>query len=179
MMKKNYLASLLCVLLFISGCSKEESDLRVAEFEIPIIHGYHVRTGEGLMAGSYGYGVPNVRLGDSQDYFQSNYFFLCYPNPPIANMFNVFTKSPFNNELKKLWITHAILRPPFDAGIVLHDDWNNFVAGGAPVLEVEFTQKEIRLDVTHLNNGYYRVYLKIDNHVFYDNLVVNKQFIGL
>jgi len=178
-MKKTYLSILFCALLLMAGCTKEKADLRVAEFEIPIIHGYHVRDGDGSMVGNYGYGVPNLRLGDGEGYFDSNYFFVCYPNPPIANKVNVLTKSPFNNEPKKLWITHAILRPPFDAGIVTNDDWNNFVAGGAPLFELEFTQKEIRLDVTELSEGYYRVYLKIDNQIFYDNLVVIKNYLGL
>lgn len=175
-MKINYLVSSLCALLLVLGCTKEEADLRVPEFEIPVIHGYYVRDGTGSFMGSYGYGKPNVRLGDVPDYWQSNYFFVIYPNPPVLNTLYVLTKSPSHNNVKKLWITHAVLRPPFDPGVVPQDGRNNFVAGGAPLFEVEFTQEEIRLDLTELDDGYYRVYVKINNQVLYDNLVVNRQF---
>ena len=176
MMEKKSLICLLCALVFISGCTKEEADLRIPEFEIPVIHGYYVRDAYGSIIGAYGYGEPNVRLSDAPDYMQSNNYLLMYPNPPISNILNVHTKSPSSSKVKKLWITHAVLRPPFDSGIVPQDGWNNFVAGGAPLFEVEFTQDDIRLDLTELLDGYYRVYVKIDNYLLYDNLVVNRRF---
>jgi hypothetical protein len=174
-MSKSYLTALLFALISVFGCTKEEADFRVPEFEIPVIHGYFARDINGNGMGAFGYAKPNVNLGDKSSLHDSNYYIIAFPNP-MHDFLNVITKSPDENEVKKLWITRAILRPPFDNGTVLTDSWNNFVAGGSPLLQVEFTQKNVFLDLTELANGYYRVYLKVNDLLLYDNLVIDREF---
>jgi hypothetical protein len=174
-MNKTNLAAFIIALISVFGCTKEEADLRVPEFEIPVIHGYFARDVIGNNMGVYGYGKPNVNLGDKSNYHDSDYFVTMFPNP-MHNFLSVMAKSPDENEVKKLWITQAILRPPFGTGIVSTDGWNNFVAGGSPLLQMEFTENNVHLNLTDLPNGYYRVYIKVNGHLLYDNLVIDRDF---
>jgi hypothetical protein len=168
-----------CLVVFITfifiGCTKEEADFRLPQFEVPVIHGYFARDAAGSHMGIYGYDRPNVNLGDHSDFRQARYFFMFFPNP-THNSVGIYAKSPDESEVKKLWITRAVLRPPFDVGTVWADDKNNFIAGGAPLLQREFTGENIYLDLTDLPNGYYRIYVKINNLLLYDNLVIDRTF---
>ncbi len=175
-MNKTNLAALIHLIIFFFGCTKEEADFRLPEFEVPVIHGYFVRAENSLTVGYLGYATPNVNLGDGATLETSNYYLLMFPNP-IHNFLTVEIKSPDKTEVKKLWITHAVLKPPLYSGTVLTDNWNNFVAGGSPVLQKKFTQNTVFLDLTDLPDGYYRLYIKVNDHLLYDNLVVDREFI--
>jgi hypothetical protein len=175
-MTKTKLLFLFSALIFITGCTKEEADFRDGGFEIPVIHGYHARDETGNSQGRYGYGIPNVKLGDDANFWDSRFFLTIFPNP-IHNFLTVMMKTPDVNDVKKLWISRAIMRPPFEYGTILTDDKNNFIAGGSPLLQVEFTGDSAFLDLTALPNGYYRVYVEVNGEVFYDNLVVDRDYI--
>jgi len=169
------LGILIFALVAVSGCTKEEADFRIADFATPFIHGYFARDEAGNPMGVYGYAQPNVNLGDKSSFYESNYYVTIFPNP-THNYLSVYTKSPEPNQMKKLWITPAILRPPFENGAVLTDSWNNFVAGGYPLLQLKFMENNAYLDLTDLPNGYYRLYLKVNDQLLFDNLVIDREF---
>ena len=54
------------------GCSKEEADIRLSEFEIPVITGYELRDEQGVTKGTYG--IPNIKLGNGSNSHNSNFF---------------------------------------------------------------------------------------------------------
>ena len=57
---------------------------------------------------------------------------------------------------------------PIDIGMT------NIKVGGAPFIQIEFKSDNLAVDLTSLDQGYYRIYLKVDKYIFYDNLVIDK-----
>lgn len=172
MKKIHYTVAILFLIMF-SGCTKEDAEIRFPQFEVPQFKGYYAHNEAGNYMGRYG--MPNVNLGDQDTWENSRYHILMFPNP-AHNRSTVFIKSPVQNQEKKLWLTRAIPTLPFEPTIVESDTWNNFVAGGAPLLQGEFTQREAYLDISALPDGYYRLYVEMDGLIFYDNLLIDRSF---
>lgn len=167
------LTGVILFLIMNLGCTKEEADIRFPQFEVPQFTGYYARDEAGHYMGRYG--MPNVNLGDQYTWENSRYHITMFPNP-AHNRSTVFIKSPNQNQMKKLWLTRAIPTLPFEPTIVESDNWNNFVVGGAPLLQGEFTQREAYLNISDLPNGYYRLYVEMDGLIFYDNLLIDRSF---
>lgn len=165
----------LIILMIASGCSKEENDFRYPELGVPVIHGFWLRDEVGITMGSLGYSTPNVKLGDQSDDFSSPFFFYFYPNP-IHNFLSIYSKIPSGDLPRKFWITHALFRPPGFTAIPQMDGMGNMVAGGFPLVYGEFTGNHMFLNLSELPDGYYRVYLKVQGQIFYDNLVIDRNF---
>jgi hypothetical protein len=169
--------SLLIILASLSiapGCNKEQADLRMPEFEVPVITGYLVRDEAAQHQGNIG--QPNVNLGHPSGNWDSEYFITFFPNPAI-NRGTIYMKSPNEYDVKKVWLTQAVFRPPYSIPGISTDGMNNFIAGGAPLLQVEVTERNLMLDLTDIPTGYYRLYVSVNGHVFYDNIVIDKNFI--
>lgn len=173
-MNRNSLLILLVILVLSSGCSKEEAELRMPEFEVPVVTGFRMRDEAGIFMGSIG--IPNVKLGHPTGDWNSEYFITFFPNPAM-NQGTVYMKSPGEYDVKKVWLTRAVFRPPFDTPGIATDGMNNFIAGGAPLLQGETTNQNLLLNLTHLPSGYYRLYISVNGHLFYDNIVIDKNFI--
>lgn len=92
------------LLSLLLSCTKDQPDLRLSDFEIPEIEGYYVRLIDGGSIGQVG--APNVKLGNGSSMYNSEYFFVFYPNP-TKYMCALYIKSPSSQETKKLWITQA------------------------------------------------------------------------
>jgi len=163
MTRPYYLIFVISIPLIFS-CTKAENYFRLSSFETPIIEGYNLRNLFGDYVGSVG--NPNVKNGD----YDSEYFFRFYPNPAIENCY-LYTKSPTTLSLKKLWITMA----QFGDRITNYSNnigMNNFYIGGVPLIQIEFNGDNIQIDLSSLEEGYYRIYIKIDENILYDNLVI-------
>jgi hypothetical protein len=157
---------------FIISCSKEDNELRLSDFNLPIINGYYLRDFRANYAGSVG--IPNVQLGNSTDFNNSIYYFSFYPNPCSEGLCAIYIKTPKSNEIKKLWITPAIFNnQSSNCSIDLNNSSNVFI-GGSPVFQTEFTSNNLTVDLSKISNGYYRIYLKVNGYLLYDNLVINK-----
>ena len=152
------------VIVTILGCSKEDSDIRLPYFEIPEIHGFILRNDWGDYLGRIG--NPDIKT-----HAESNqYSFDIYPNP--SNVYiNVYCRTPVPNETKKIWVTQAqynsnIPNYSLDVGMV------NINTGGIPLIQAEFTDNQIRFDVSFFSEGYYRIFIQIDKVILYENLIV-------
>ncbi|MBI9037989.1 MAG: hypothetical protein JEY97_07645 [Bacteroidales bacterium] len=159
------------LLSLIFSCTKDEPDLRLSDYEIPKIEGYYVRLPDGSSIGQVG--TPNIKQGNGSNYFNSEYFFVFYPNPTNRTCC-VHVKSPSIQETKKLWITQAryvnqLPNSSVDLGMI------NLDVGGAPLIQKVFNSDHIAIDLRSLAQGYYRIYLKVGEHIYYDNLVIDKQ----
>jgi hypothetical protein len=169
MIKKRTLSILILIQLLLS-CTKESTELRMSDFNIPIITGYYLRNIYGEIMGKVG--SPNVKSGDKSNYGNSEYFLVFYPNPCDEHI-GVHIKSPVNSSTKKLWITPAIFdERTTNSSIYLNSA--NIVVGGYPVYQTELDNNNIFLNLENIENGYYRLYLKIDDILLYDNLVIAK-----
>lgn len=150
------------------GCSKEEADIRLSEFEKPVITGYELRDEQGTTKGTYG--IPNIKLGNGSNSYNSEYFFRPYPNPCQYEC-KVYIKAPSANGIKYIWIVQAQYQnnnsnTPTNLGS------NAIYVEGSPLVEKEFSSNNIAFDLSSLSEGYYRMYLKIDDLILYDNLVI-------
>jgi len=172
-MMKILLTGVILSLMIFPGCTKEEADIRFPQFEIPQFKGYYARDEAGNYMGRVA--MPNVNLGDQDTWENSRYHIILFPNP-AHNRTTVYIKSPNQYDEKKLWLTQAIPTLPFEPTIVESDTWNNFVAGGVPLLQGKFTQREAYLDISALPDGYYRLYVEVDGLIFYDNLLIDRSF---
>lgn len=173
-MNRNSLWIIGVLVAFALGCSKEEADLRIPEFEIPVVTGFRMRDEAGAFMGSIG--IPNVKLGHPSDDWNSDYFINFFPNPAI-NRGTVYMKSPGEYDVKKVWLTRAVFKAPFDIPGISTDGMNNFIAGGTPLIQAETTDDQLFLNLTDLSSGYYRLYVSVNDHLFYDNIVIDKDFI--
>ena len=150
----------------IIGCTKEDSELRLSDFGVPTIRGYNMRDLFGDYAGTVG--TPNIKPGDGADYY-----FVFYPNP-VEDFCSIYIKTPASNELKKLWITPANFDNNITNSSINLNNANNIVIGGSPVFQTEFTNNKLTLNLSQVSDGYYRIYLEVDNYLLYDNLVIYK-----
>ncbi|TVQ06952.1 MAG: hypothetical protein EA361_18965 [Bacteroidetes bacterium] len=173
-MSRNSLLILLVLVVFSLGCSKEEAELRLPEFEVPVVTGYHMRDEAAQPMGAIG--LPNVKLGHPSGDWNCDYFISFFPNPAI-NFGSIHMKSPNANHIKKVWITRAVFRPPYATPVIATDGMNNFIAGGFPLIQAETTDDRLFLNLTELPSGYYRLYVSVNGHLFYDNIVIDKNFI--
>ena len=159
------------IVSIIIGCSKEDSDIRLSNFETPIVTGFIYRDGQGSELGVYG-GIPNVKLYEGNSHMDSKYSLSIFPNP-CSNKLGVVMKLPDNNSIKKIWIVKAQYlenneNPNNDLGIITKE------IGGSPLAQVESTSRIVSIDVSSLPEGCYRVYTEVDNLLFYDNLLISK-----
>ncbi len=165
------------LLIFLSlsflSCDKEEEYVGLSEFEQPIVTGYYKRNDVGNNMGVYGSSnKPNVYLGDGTNMYDSRYYFLAFPNP-VVEKFNVHVKSP-TSSVKTLWVTKAQYvgeenyNQYFDGGMI------NVNVGSSPVIQLEFTSESQVIDISQLQDGFYKVYLKVDGELLHDNLLIIK-----
>lgn len=175
------------VILFISliyslSCTKEESDFRLSMINMPIITGYNLRDLEGVYIGAIG--NPNINTcciidgnkSNDMDSLSPNTInttcLIAYPNPCKETLM-LRIQSPSEQLDKKIWITKATLNYQIVSST---NDLNmTFMSvGGSSLLQYETTNDAIMMNISSFDDGYYRIYVKIADHVLYDNLVIQK-----
>jgi hypothetical protein len=165
------LFSILIILLIVStACSKDEEDTRLSSFQTPVVTGFYVRDGNGWVIQTIG--VPNVKLGNTSNDITSAYLVLLYPNPANERC-SISIHSPSGDEIKKVWLTRA------NPGEQLYNSFRMLnmsimSLGGYPLFQEETTGTNLSLDLSKLESGYYRLYVKINEILLYDNLVIDK-----
>lgn len=150
------------------SCSKKSAGYRLSNFETPIITGYEERDSNGSLL--WQWGVPNIKTSISLSPGETQYTFTTYPNP-CKNTCNIHVNSSISNSNKKLWIVKASMESnSFISPIAL--GMNSFEVGGSPVFQLEFTNEHLAIDVNNLNEGFYRIYVKVENQILYDNIII-------
>lgn len=168
-MRRIHLLFFIISFITINSCTKEETDIRLSEFEPPTITGFILKNelGESIKR----IGVPNVKLGNESNDWTSPYYFTQYPNPSIDIIFIHF-RTPADGELKKIWITQANVDNQFGGGFIGINNANNMVVGGSPLFQAETTSNSMHINLSWLPEGYYRIYIKVSEHLLYDNLII-------
>lgn len=174
-MKNYWLLPLVCCIVLLQSCAKEEAELRLPGFEVPVVHGFYVRNEAGIEMGWLGYAKPNVNTGIN-DGVGGIYNCVFFPNPS-SNFATLYVQTPADQELKKIWITRAIFHDPLFPLDLATYGGVLMVAGGVPLLQGETYENNLFLDMTGFPDGYYRIYIKVGEHLFYDNVVVDRSFL--
>jgi hypothetical protein len=169
-MKKRLLLSLIILAAF--SCTKENNELRLSDFNTPVVKGYYLRDDFGFFKGVVG--IPNIKQGNGDDYENSQYYFTFFPNP-AEDFCSIDLKAPTYGEVIKLWITPAYMHNSESNSLTGLSNTYLITIGGSPVYQNEFNSVSfIGLDLSHIPAGYYRINLKIKDYFLYDNLVVYK-----
>lgn len=170
-MKRKHLLFFLITILILNCCTKENTDLRLSDFKTPIIEGYYLRDLQGNSMGIIGY--PNVKLSIGSSYINSTYYFSFYPNPCTEEFCAIYVKTPESQKSVKLWITRANFKNQVSNSSLDISNMNNLVIGGSPIFQTEITTNQHNtINLSNFDNGYYRIYLKVDEYLLYDNLVI-------
>jgi hypothetical protein len=161
MTKKTFFLSLI-ILILSEGCNKViDDDFRTSELQSPTITGFYIINEYGENIGVKG--VPNVKNS-----IDNKKKMVIYPNP-CRFRFNIRTS--LDNQIKQCWIVRGY--PNFgDEGNIIDNGMVTSKIGGLPLLQTEFFSNEVSCDVSSLGPGYYRVYLKTESHLLYDNIVI-------
>jgi hypothetical protein len=175
---KKYYTLFLMIISFIS-CNKKDSEMRLSSLQTPVITGYQMRDIVGCIMSNIG--DPNIKLIDGSN----KYSFVSYPNPVSGN-FMISMKTPADSMLKQIWITPAVYKG--DGNTISASDPNIFVAGGFPILEYETYSDDLYISMTKPNtgdslgfngipfpDGFYRIYVKVNNTLLWDNLYLYNQ----
>jgi len=161
---KKYISIFFIIILF--GCTKEDTSFHTGGLSVPEINGYITRDNHGHEMQTIG--NPNVKLGSGTEIDKSAYYFVCYPNP-ANDIISFYVKTPTPDIPKQLWITHANYSGQENSNINL--GINNIQTSGA-IFQTEFTRSNVSIYLSDYPSGYYRVYLKINEYIFYDNIVI-------
>ncbi|MFO7829115.1 MAG: hypothetical protein R6V23_10865 [Bacteroidales bacterium] len=168
---KPFVIFLISLAVLVSSCSDEEADMRLSNLETPVVTGYEWRDLNAQLVKTIG--TPNIKLGNESNDYSSAYYFKSYPNP-CSDELAVFVKMPNPDQTIKSWIVQAqytdqVTNSPNQIGnsVTMH-------AGGASILQQEFSGNVTIFDVSELKNGYYRLYLRVDGILLYDNIYVNR-----
>jgi hypothetical protein len=168
---------LFCLLLGISfllpSCKKADSDYRASGSSVAVIRGFEVRNDMGQNMGDIG--NPDIHTFDSSGSdFIAHFHIIAYPNPAIDRMGIYFTQTLVGIKTR-LWIVPAtftgsgseevsflgqvIIAPaekPLMDTVVFMNWWYKYI------------------QIRNLPEGYYRIYMKTDGILLWDNIVFSK-----
>lgn len=168
-MRKSHLLYLIILFITINSCTKKDTEIRLSEFESPTITGFILKDEVGEIFKRIG--VPNIKLGSESNEWTSPYYFSIYPNPSIERI-HVYIKTPAEEELKKVWITQANVDNQVAGDFIGINNAYNINIGGSPLVHAETTSNSVSINLSTLPEGYYRIYIKVSEHLLYDNLII-------
>lgn len=153
---------ILGVSLLIS-CGNEDTQLRTGELVIPVCTGFEYKDVNNVSLGRVG--IPNNNLVSSDKQFVLAVFPI-----PAVNDFTVEINYPGS---KQIWLVRA------QGGTELNQSLNFLnalviAAGGAPVdSRANITNQQIQFyNLAYLPRGYYRLYVKFENELLWENLIL-------
>lgn len=157
-------------LTLLLGCSKsDDNTIRLSDMETPALTGFSIRDVTGNPIGTIG--SPNINTRIEGTSGNAEYSIIAYPNP-CKSMLALMIQSPNPNAAKKVWIVKgkvdaALANSGIDLGM------NTAIVGGQPLLQATTVATDLILDVSSLPNGYYRLYVKVEDRLLYENLIIN------
>ena len=173
----------LSAFFLLNACTKEEAEKRRAANFVPVISGLEVR--DELGNSLWRIGQPNAKLSVNTD--GEEYRIACLGNtlPPSSSFFGVYISSSVPDIIASIWVVKARFDPHCLGNYISLETINNFnstamIAGGAPLMS---TEKElpgsgaaIAMETKGLEEGFYRVYLQINDQLLWDDLVISHEF---
>ncbi len=164
-MNKLKILSIFLILTF--SCSEDESVTRIAQFETPVLTGFQLRDEMGQRLETIG--EPNLQLSSSNS--MTSFYF--YPNPCTGNC-AVQIKSENSVDKKYIWIVKALYNEYDINATVNTGNATTLFIGGEALINHEFFQNSLNINLNSLSDGYYRIYVKVDDEILYDNLILSK-----
>ena len=172
---------ILCLFLGISfllmSCQKSDTGYQTSGYTPPVIKGFVWRDEGGMSLRNIG--NPDVLLDYSlSNSYRANYMELSsFPNPSSGIMVIYF--HPFNDDIKtRLWIVPATF--PGSGSEFITFSGATFSPGQHALLDtlVEQSHSDViqEFQLRDLPEGYYRIYMKANDILLWDNIVFSKSF---
>ncbi|MEZ5042467.1 MAG: hypothetical protein R2828_21380 [Saprospiraceae bacterium] len=168
---KNQIIKIAILLLLLATACGEKDQVVISALETPVLTGYHLRDYNGQGLGNVG--APNTKWGNNPaDFSASDIFFIPFPNPSteLIRVAIVTTKA----SQAELSITPAVYEE--DSAVPNFVGAELISAGGRPVKTLKVTLVEgsnnFAIGTADLPDGYYRIYLKVEELLLWDNLLI-------
>lgn len=134
-------------------------------YDPPVIKGYYLRDDSNTPLGIKG--TPNVKISDNTG--QSGAFEMSiYPNPCRFN----FYIDGNSNQLKECWIVAGVYDESNET-YSIDEEQTIRDKEIESLINMDFSSKYKNIDISSFESGYYRVYMKIDDVLYYDNLEIS------
>jgi hypothetical protein len=170
---------LFCLLFGISflllSCKKADSDYRTSGSPIAMIRGFEVRNEMGQKLENIG--NPDIHLyspsGDPST-FQLRFF--SYPNP-AQDIMEIIIGQRLNNITARFWIVPATFTGPGSESVVFLGP-TIIAPAEKPLLDtvIEIKSSTRIIILRDFPEGFYRVYIKANGILLWDNIVFSKSF---
>ena len=152
------------LLLFILSCDNNYDAENTGNdaTRLDLVTGVHIRSSAN---------APEIQLGNPN--ITMNTDFRLFPNPPIGTVFLTSVRA-----IEEVWITEGNAEKSFqetDFSVLLHPNLytEDDIDSQAILKFSDQNTGNITLDLTDLNIGYYRVFVKIDGNLYWDNIYVS------
>lgn len=154
--------TIIFTLLLLISCSDDDgNNISTSETDIELVTGINIRNSEFSAA---------IRLGNPNVF--TNNQFIAYPNPPAGALSLLASEN-----ISGVWITTANAEKIYqqtDFNSILNSD---LYAESIIELnsEMEFTNlnsTNLVLNLENLTSGYYKVFVKINGNIYWDNIYV-------
>ncbi len=165
-MRKIFVILLIGFIVF--SCKKETTEMRLPDFESPLITGFILTDVSGTVFNTIG--TPN-------DFRGQPVVFSIYPNP--TSDFLHVSISSLDISGARLWITQGNFQNSQDNQSI-SGGITAMVVGGVPLIEVSNVNggQNFMLNFQSLPAGYYRVYLQNGNDLYWHNIIVSRSYNG-
>lgn len=152
---------ILALLILISCSNDDENNNSTSETNIELVTGINIRNSE--FSAPIKLGNPNV-LTNNQ--------FIAYPNPPAGAL---SLSAPEN--ISDVWITSANAEKIYqqtDFSTILNSDLyaESEIELNAEIEAIDLNSTNIVLNLENLSSGYYRVFVKINGTLYWDNIYI-------
>ncbi|SDR86883.1 hypothetical protein SAMN05216503_1217 [Polaribacter sp. KT25b] len=148
------------VVVSFMNCSNNDND---SENEVAI----NLVTGINLVDT---FGSKTGELGNPNKFNNNNFVF--YPNPSV-DLLNIKSVE----KISKIWITSANSSKKYlqtDFNSILNSDLyiEDEIESNAKLKFIDLNSSEIKIDLISLEIGYYRVFVKINESIYWENIFV-------
>ena len=152
---------ILALLLFISCSSDDENNNSRTETDIELVTGISIRNSE--------FSAP-IKLGNPNVF--TNNQFIAYPNP-LAGFLTLLASENISN----IWIIPASadrIYQQTDFNSILNSDLytETQIESNAELEFIDLSSANIILNLESLNSGYYKVFVKINGNLYWENIFV-------
>ena len=154
--------TIIFALLIITSCSNDdENNISTTETNIELVTGINIR--DSGSSASIQLGNPNV-LTDNQ--------FIAYPNPPAGAL-----SLSASENISDVWITPANAEKLYlqaDFNSILNSDLyaESLIESNAEMEFINLNSTNLVLNLENLTSGYYRVFVKINGTLYWDNIYI-------
>ena len=154
---KTSIFTFISLILLLSSCSKDKDEPKSYD---NIITGFIFRNDVGYAIGQIG--NPNIKITNGE-----TIQVVSYPNPSRA-IINIYISNIETDTPIKIAITKGLFKEDADVDIINYTSLSEITSD--IIFEDIIDNKNFSIDLSSFDDGYYRIFVEINNDVYYDNI---------